>query len=150
MGRSGRVSPPTPSKARARSTTASAAQRRRSLAVSRATPTAFKRKGRKPVFEYRDLGIAKASNGKVHADLSRLTGLSKEFNPPHRHVLQFHMVYVTAGWVTIEYEGKPVRLGKGDCVYQPPGINHRIVDASDDVEMLQITAPADYKTVSDT
>lgn len=39
-----------------------------------------------------------------------------------------------------------VRLGAGSCVHQPPGIRHRELGHSDDVEMLEIVLPADFAT----
>jgi len=55
---------------------------------------------------------------------------------------------VLKGWIEFEYEGQGVvRLEPGSCVHQPPGIRHREVGHSDDVEMLEIVMPADYATV---
>jgi len=34
----------------------------------------------------------------------------------------------------------------GDCVHQPPGIRHREIAHSDDVEILEITGPAEFET----
>ena len=57
------------------------------------------------------------------------------------------MVYVLKGWVTFEYEGEgPVTLEAGDCVHQPPGIRHRELAHSDDLEMLEIVTPANFGT----
>jgi quercetin dioxygenase-like cupin family protein len=40
-----------------------------------------------------------------------------------------------------------VRLVAGSSVYQPPGIRHREVRHSDDLEMLEVTSPAEFATV---
>jgi hypothetical protein len=37
---------------------------------------------------------------------------------------------------------------KGDSVHQPPGIHHREIEHSDDLELIEITSPADFKTVT--
>ena len=37
-------------------------------------------------------------------------------------------------------------LGAGDCRDQEPGIRHRVVDYSDDLEVLEITIPAEFGT----
>ena len=51
------------------------------------------------------------------------------------------------GWVEFEYEGQgAVRLEPGACVHQPPGIRHRELGHSDDLELLEIVMPADYTT----
>ena len=40
-----------------------------------------------------------------------------------------------------------VRLLAGSSVYQPPRIRHRELGHSDDLELLEIVMPADFKTV---
>ena len=46
-----------------------------------------------------------------------------------------------------EYEGiGEVLLRPGSCVHQPTGIQHREIEHSDDLEMLEITSPAEFKT----
>ena len=39
-----------------------------------------------------------------------------------------------------------MRLEAGDCVHQPPGIRHRELGHSDDVELLEIVMPGDFST----
>jgi quercetin dioxygenase-like cupin family protein len=57
------------------------------------------------------------------------------------------MYYVLKGWATFEYEGIGVITVKpGDCVHQPPGIVHREIEHSDDLELLEVVLPADFKT----
>jgi quercetin dioxygenase-like cupin family protein len=57
------------------------------------------------------------------------------------------MVYILRGWVRFEYEGVgEVLLRRGSCVHQPTGIRHREVEHSDDLEILEITSPAEFKT----
>ena len=51
------------------------------------------------------------------------------------------------GWIEFEYEGRGVvRLQAGDSVHQPPGIRHRELGHSDDVELLEVVMPADFST----
>ena len=65
----------------------------------------------------------------------------------HVHDCTFQMVYVLNGWAEFEYAGQGVhRIKKGDCINQRPGIPHREVACSDDFEVLEIVAPADFKT----
>ena len=46
-----------------------------------------------------------------------------------------------------EYAGQGVRtIRKGDCINQRPGIPHREIACSEDFEVLEIVAPADFKT----
>ena len=51
--------------------------------------------------------------------------------------------------VGVEYEDVgEVMLKPGDCVYQAPRIRHREIAHSDDLELIEITAPADFETHS--
>lgn len=103
--------------------------------------------GLRAFFAYRDLGIAKASGGRIGAHVIRAVpgeGAKPEW---HTHTLDFQMVYVLRGWVEFEYEDiGAVRLEPGASVYQPPGIRHREVAHSDDLELLEITSPAEFET----
>ena len=59
------------------------------------------------------------------------------------------MVYVLKGWVRFEYDGVgEVLLEAGSCVNQPPGILHREIEHSQDLELLEITSPAEFETVA--
>jgi quercetin dioxygenase-like cupin family protein len=113
--------------------------------VSHARDASFER-GLRSFFEYRDLGIDKATQGAVVAHVIRASGT--EFSSqPHLHRTTFQLVYVLKGWIEFEYEGQGrVRLDAGSCVYQPPGIRHRELGHSDDVEMLEVVLPADFAT----
>lgn len=104
--------------------------------------------GLRSFFEYRDLGIKEATEGRVAAHVIRALPGAPFNGVPHRHGVTFQLVYVLKGWIEFEYEGQGVvRLEPGSCVHQPPGIRHREVGHSDDVEMLEIVMPADYATV---
>ena len=43
-----------------------------------------------------------------------------------------------------------VMLRAGSCVLQPPGIKHREVRHSDDMELIEIISPADFHTEDET
>lgn len=103
--------------------------------------------GLRGFFEYRDLGIADATGGRVQAHVIRARPGGSEPGGAHYHRLDFQMVYVLKGWVKFDYEGVgTVRLEAGDCVHQPPGIRHAELEHSDDLEMLEITMPAEFET----
>ena len=47
-----------------------------------------------------------------------------------------------------EYEDiGEVLLAAGDSVYQPPRIRHRELAHSDDLELVEITSPAEFATI---
>ena len=107
----------------------------------------FKGDGLRPYFEYRDLGIKDATNGDFHAHIIRPTGKECTSTGKHSHDLNFQMVYVLKGWAKFYFEGEgEVVLKAGTCMNQRPGIVHDLLEFSDDVEMLEITSPAEFGT----
>ena len=117
------------------------------FAVSHADSSRFEGEGLRAFFEYRDLGIAKATGGRFGAHVIRAVPGMESPGAWHRHSLDFQMVYVTKSWVVFEYEGQGVHvLRPGSCVLQPAGIRHREVRHSDDMELIEITSPADFGT----
>jgi quercetin dioxygenase-like cupin family protein len=48
--------------------------------------------------------------------------------------------------VVYEDQGPPIRLHKGDCFIQPPEIRHRVLHASDGIEVIEIGVPAEHVT----
>ena len=103
--------------------------------------------GLRAFFEYRSLGVPEATAGKMGAHVIR--GAPGEGAKPewHVHELDFQFVYVLKGWVEFEYEDIGfVRLEAGSTVMQPPLVRHREVRHSDDVEMLEVTSPAEFVT----
>ena len=114
--------------------------------VSHARDAKFER-GLRSFFEYRDLGIRQATEGRAVAHVIRASAGADFASQPHMHKTAFQLVYVLKGWIEFEYEGHgPVRLEAGSCVYQPPEIRHRELGHSDDVEILEVVLPADFET----
>jgi mannose-6-phosphate isomerase-like protein (cupin superfamily) len=107
-------------------------------------------RGLRPFFEYRDLGIKAATQGRFAAHVIRASKGTEGAgfpSPPHLHRAEFQLVYVLKGWIEFEYEGQGrVRLEAGSCVHQPPGIRHRELGHSEDVELLEVVLPADFAT----
>jgi quercetin dioxygenase-like cupin family protein len=61
--------------------------------------------------------------------------------------VQFQMIYVLKGTITTEMEGHaPIKMVAGSSWIQPPNIKHRVVDYSDDCEVLEIVLPANFVT----
>jgi len=69
----------------------------------------------------------------------------------HHHDVEFQMIFCAAGWVRVVYEdqGPPFVLHPGDCVLQPPGIRHRVLEASPGLEVIEISSPAAHVTYRD-
>ena len=105
--------------------------------------------GMRDIFEYRDLGVAAATDGDYVAHVIRANGRtqSDEVQEWHVHDCTFQFVHVLAGWATFEYEGEGARtIRQGDAVLQPPGIRHREIECSTDFCVLEVVAPADFAT----
>jgi hypothetical protein len=120
------------------------------VAVSHHREEDFKADGLRTYAKYRDLGIADASNGLARAHVIRLIGPCNpaEVSKLHFHDIEFQMVYVLKGWVKTYMEGQGETLmQEGSAWTQPPRIKHLIMDYSDDVELLEVILPAEFKTV---
>ena len=120
------------------------------VAVSHHREEDFKADGLRTYAKYRDLGIADASNGLARAHVIRLIGPCNpaEVSKLHFHDIEFQMVYVLKGWVKTYMEGQGETLMReGSAWTQPPRIKHLIMDYSDDVELLEVILPAEFKTV---
>ena len=114
--------------------------------TSHAEGAQFER-GLRAFFEYRDLGIAKATNGAFGANVIRGIPGAHATGQWHTHDLPFQMFFVLKGWVRFEYEDIGEKTFKaGDCCYQPRLVKHREIEHSDDVEILEITGPAEFET----
>jgi mannose-6-phosphate isomerase-like protein (cupin superfamily) len=69
----------------------------------------------------------------------------------HHHDVQLQFIACLRGWVRVVYEdqGPPFVLRAGDCVLQPPGIRHRVLESSAGLEVLEVTGPAEHPTYVD-
>jgi mannose-6-phosphate isomerase-like protein (cupin superfamily) len=117
------------------------------LAVTSAKTPAFV-KGRREFFKYRDLGVTKASEGWMRAQVtSAITGMTQPTGW-HYHVCEGQFVYTLKGWVELEFEdGTVCKLEPGDSVFIPGGMRHNELSTSDDLEILEVSVPADMGTV---
>ena len=105
--------------------------------------------GLRAFFEYRNLGVDDATQGKYSANVIRAVPGRHAEPAWHIHQLDFQMIYILQGWVTFEYEGQgEVTFRPGSAALQPPGIRHREIRHSDDLELIEITSPAEFKTES--
>ncbi|MDP1865284.1 cupin domain-containing protein [Bradyrhizobium sp.] len=120
------------------------------IAISHHREEDFKADGLRTYAQYRDLGIAAATHGLAQAHVIRLIGPCNpaEVSKLHFHDVEFQMVYVLKGWIKTYLEGQGETLMKaGSAWTQPPRIKHLILDYSDDVELLEVILPAEFKTV---
>jgi mannose-6-phosphate isomerase-like protein (cupin superfamily) len=104
--------------------------------------------GRRSFFKYRDLGVTKASDGWMRAQvMSAITGMTQPTGW-HYHVCEGQFVYALKGFVELEFEdGSTCRLEAGDSCFIPGGMKHNELRTSDDVEILEVCLPANMGTV---
>ena len=119
------------------------------IAISHYRDEDFKADGLRTYAQYRDLGIAEASQGLARAHVIRLIGPCNpdEVSKLHFHDVEFQMVYVLKGWVKTYMEGVgETTFQVGSAWTQPPKIRHLVMDYSDDAEVLEVILPADFET----
>ena len=130
-------------------TSAAAKRRAKSFAVSHAATSKFVKRGLRGYFEYRDLGIKRATRGKVVTHVIRARPGRAPHGDWHYHDCDVQWIYVVKGWVKMEYEGVgEVLMKAGSCFYQPPRIRHRELAHSRNVEMIEVVSPANFRTYS--
>ncbi len=138
------------STAAAKSVAKPKARPKQRIAVSHHREEDFKSDGLRAYAKYRDLGIKDATHGAAQAHVIRLIGPCnpQEVSKLHYHDIEFQMVYVLKGWVKTYMEGQGELLMKeGGCWTQPPKVRHMILDYSDDVELLEVILPGEFRTV---
>jgi len=117
------------------------------FSVTHLKDSKFARRGLRSYFEYRDLGIRRATRGRVVAHVIRARPQKAPHGEWHSHDCRVQFVYVLKGWVLFEYEGVgKVMMKAGSCFYQPPNIRHREIRHSKNLEMIEVVAPAVFKT----
>lgn len=99
---------------------------------------------------YRDL-IPGRLGGAIIASHIRIPGGGPVPDMVHYHGIGFQLIFCYRGWVKVVYEdqGPPLILEAGDCVTQPPEIRHRVLEASENLEVIEIGVPAEHITTID-
>ena len=99
---------------------------------------------------YRDL-IPGRLGGAVIASHIRIPDGGPVPDFVHYHTITFQLIYCYRGWFNLVYEdqGPPFRLEAGDCVIQPSKIRHRVLESSDNAEVIELGVPAEHLTAID-
>lgn len=119
------------------------------LHLARASDGAFTRDGPRADVEYRDLGLAAATGGRIGAKHIRAVSPFPKETGWHWHDMTGHFVFVLRGWISFRFAGvdEPVTARAGDCLSQPAGVAHNVVGRSDDLELIEINLPAEFDTM---
>ena len=99
---------------------------------------------------YRDL-IPGRLGGRVIASHIHIPNGGPVPDYVHYHRVKFQMIYCKSGWVRVVYEdqGESFVMHAGDCVLQPPEIRHRVLESSDNLEVIEISSPAEHETFAE-
>ena len=117
--------------------------------INRDQPAAYVQgEGPRSYFLYRDLGVAAATDRRIHIHVLKATAPSQPGGTgEHRHTM-CQLFYVFSGWADLEAEGqKTVRMQGGDAMCISAGTRHNVPAFSDDYAIIEVCIPADYDTV---
>ena len=103
--------------------------------------------GRRQFFQYRDLGVTEATGGKMRA----------QGRPQNRPWIvrpggtitpaTCSSSIILSGWVDLEFAGgRKERFGVGDSVMIPGGLPHQETATSEDLELIEVSVPAEMGT----
>ena len=120
-----------------------------SLVLTRLDKTSQWHAGRAGM-RYRDL-IPDRQGGRFIASHIHIPDGGPVADYVHFHHIRFQMIFCYKGWVKVVYEdqGEPFILRAGDCVLQPPKIRHRVLESSENLEVIEIGCPAEHLTFAD-
>jgi len=118
------------------------------FALTSSAEATFTRDGPRADVEYRDLGLAAATNGRIGIKHIRAIMPLPAPTGWHWHDMTAHFVFVLKGSVTFRFAGVDgdVTVTAGSGLSQPAGVPHNVVGRSDDLELLEINVPASYGT----
>ena len=118
------------------------------LALASGEDARFTRDGPRADVEYRDLGLAAATHGRIGIKHIRAIARLPHATGWHWHDMSAHFVYVLKGWIRFRFAGVAgdVTVEAGSGLSQPAGVAHNVVARSDDFEVLEINVPAQYGT----
>lgn len=100
--------------------------------------------------QYRDL-IPSRLGGRFIASHIRVPRAGPVPDYTHFHKIRCQLIYCVQGWIRVTYEdqGDPFLLETGDCVLQPPGIRHRVMEAGAGAAVVEVSCPAEHETCVD-
>lgn len=119
------------------------------LALSEFSDGSFTRDGPRADVEYRDLGLAGATGGRIGARHIRAIAPFPGETGWHWHDMTGHFVFVLKGWISFRFDGRDeaVTVRERCCLSQPAGVAHNVIARSDDLELIEINMPAVFGTL---
>ncbi len=99
-------------------------------------------------YEARDTGIGAATGGLASAAVLRPAGNARERRLVHDAELLFR--FVLEGSVVLRCDGTAdAQLSAGDAFSVPAGMPHTLSQPSGNLEMLEVSLPANYRTITE-
>ena len=99
--------------------------------------------GRRHFFRY----LTDATGGKMRAQVTSAKSAMDRATGWHYHTREMQFVYILKGWVDLEFAGgRKERFGVGDSVMIPGGLPHQEIATSDDLELVEVSVPAEMGT----
>ena len=103
--------------------------------------------GRREFFSYRELGVTKATDGQLRAQVTIATQGLSEATGWHVHLCEGQFVYILDGWVDLEFAGnRKERIVAGDSIFIPGDTPHNETATSEEFQILEVSIPADMGT----
>ncbi|SAL81439.1 cupin [Caballeronia terrestris] len=103
--------------------------------------------GRRAFFNYRDLGVTDATDGRMRVQVTLATGVMQETGW-HYHICETQFILALRGWIDLQFEdGRVIRVGPGESLSIPPGLKHNEIGISEDLELLEVSVPAKMDTL---
>jgi quercetin dioxygenase-like cupin family protein len=98
---------------------------------------------------YRELSVGAATGGRVGLRHLLSTAPFEKETGWHWHDMDAHAVFVIRGHITFRFQGVPGEhvVRAGECITQPAGVPHNVVDRSSDLELLEMTLPQRFSTL---
>jgi mannose-6-phosphate isomerase-like protein (cupin superfamily) len=126
-------------------------QQKRQLRVDTLETTPWQADGLLPGNAYRELAVGAATEGRVGLRHLLSTEPFRRETGWHWHDMDVHAVFVIRGHITFRYRDVPGehRVVAGECITQPAGVPHNVIDRSDDLELLELTLPQRFATIDE-
>ncbi len=69
----------------------------------------------------------------------------------HHHDIVHQLIFCHRGWAKVVYQdqGPPLTMEPGDCILQPPGIRHQVLETSPEFYVVEVGCPAAHRTSLD-
>jgi len=121
----------------------------RQLHVDTLASTPWQADGLLPGNAYRELAVGAATGGAVGLRHLLSTAPFDKETGWHWHDMDVHAVFVIRGHITFRYRDLPGEhvVRAGECITQPAGVPHNVVDRSSDLELLELTLPQRFASL---